>query len=179
MKKWSHKISQGYLSQFAADIALHTTTFCTVEYPLAATTFTAKQCDVLLQPILKAALLKLGIAQTTGRKYLHGPIKLQGCNIPNIYTELGVARINLLLTHGGRNTQVGTALTCCIESLQLECGALDELFSIDYDKYGPLVTNCTLKHTWEFLFRNSICLTTNHVTLSLLQARTPGADTSP
>ena len=169
ISKWSQKISRGYLSRFAADLALRTTILRTVEYPIATTTFTMKQCETLLRPILKAALPKLGIARTTGRKYLHGPIKLQGCNIPNIYTELGVARLNLLLSHGGRSTQVGTALTCCIESLQLECGAVEELFSLDYKKYGPLVTNCTLKHTWEFLHQNSFSLLTNHKTPRLLR----------
>ena len=91
IKKWAMRISRGYITRYAADVALRTTIFRTVEYPLAAVTFTRNQCKALPRPILKAALPKLGIARTTGRKYLHGPLKYQGCDIPNIYTKMGYA----------------------------------------------------------------------------------------
>ena len=78
VQKWSANITKSYVSRFAADLALQTTIMHTVEYPLAATTFTTKQCNLILRPILKATFPKLGIARTIGRKYLHGPYYLQG-----------------------------------------------------------------------------------------------------
>ena len=169
IKKWSTRVSHGFLSRHAADIALRTTIMRTVEYPLAATTFTVKQCDVLLRPIMKAVLPKMGIARTTGRKYLHGPVRYQGCNLPNIYTEMGAARLNLLMTHGGRLTQVGKALECCIETHQLESGAITPLFELDFEKYGHLITDSTLKHTWEFLFNSGLHMSTGHAIPCLLR----------
>ena len=169
IKKRSLRISRGYITRYAADVALRTTIFQTVEYPLAATTFTHKQCEVLLCPILKAALPKMGVAQTTGRKYLHGPLKYQGCNVPNIYTEMEYARINLLLQHGGQPTQVGTALQCCLESLQLEYGMIENFLELDFNKYHGLLTDTTLKHTWKFLSNFGLVLETNHQTPLLLR----------
>ena len=169
IKIWASRISKGYLTRFAADVALRTTIFRTVEYPLAATTFSLKQCDQLLRPILKAVLPKLGIARTTGRKYLHGPLKYQGSNIPHIYTELGYARLNLLLQHGGQPTQVGQALQCCLEGLQLECGTIENFLTLDFDRYHGLVTDSTLKHTWKFLHEFGLTLETGHTTPTLLR----------
>ena len=149
VQKWSANITKSYVSRFAADLALRTTIMQTVEYPLAATTFTTKQCDFLLRPILKATLPKLGIARTTGRKFLHGPYYLQGNNISQVYTELGVARLNVLLNHGGLDTQLGK---CCLECHQLECGFCTRMFKLNYSVYGSLVTDSTMKHLWEFLW---------------------------
>ena len=42
IKNWSDKIAKGYLSCFAANVALCTTLSCTIEYPLAATTFSIR-----------------------------------------------------------------------------------------------------------------------------------------
>ena len=131
-------------------------------YTIATTTFTPRQCDLLMQPILKAILPKMGIARTSGRKYLHGQIHLQGSNIPHVYTDLGYERINLLLTHGGQDTQLGKAIECCLEYHQLECGATTQLFDLDYLTYGPLVTNSIMKHTWDFLRYYNLTLTTSH-----------------
>ena len=111
----------------------------------------------------------MGIARTTGRKYLHGPLRYQGCNLPNVYTELGKARLNLFLAHGGRDTQVGIALKCSLESHQLECDLITEVFHLDFQKYGGLITNTTLKHTWEFLHRFNLKLDTKHAVPKLLR----------
>ena len=107
--------------------------------------------------------------RTTGRKYLHGPLKYQGSNIPHIYTELGYARLNLLLQHGGQPSQVGTALQCCLKGLQLECGTIENFLTLDYDQSHGLVTNSTLKHTWKFLHDFGLTLKTGHTTPTLLR----------
>ena len=127
IKNWSLKISRGFITRFAAGVALCTILFCTVEYQLAATTFSTKQCNLLLRPILKATLPKLGIARTTGHKCPHGSLKHQGCNILHIYSEMGFSHLNLLFQHGRQSSQVGAALNCCLEGLQIECGAVENI----------------------------------------------------
>ena len=81
---------------------------------------------------------------------------------------MGYDRINLLLRHGSRPTQVGKALQCCLESLQLECGMMVNFLKLDFEKYHGLVTDSTLKHTWKFLNDFGLVLETNHQTPQLL-----------
>ena len=68
--EWARKVRQSYISQYAADIGLETTIMKSLGYPLAAVCLTEKQCDKIMQPVLRAALPKMGINQNTG-KTLH------------------------------------------------------------------------------------------------------------
>ena len=112
-----------------------------LEYPLAAVCLTEKQCNKIMQPVLRAALPKMGINQNTGKHYIYGPTEYQGLVIPNLYTDLGVAQLQLLLHHGNRETQVGKSIQAIIEEHQLECGSMKNILSLDYKKYNMLVTN--------------------------------------
>jgi hypothetical protein len=62
----------------------------TLEYPLAVTCFSKKQCDKLLQPILKAGLSGSGVMNTMARAVVHGPHSHQGLAIKSLYTEQGI-----------------------------------------------------------------------------------------
>ena len=89
--KWERKVQKSYLLKFAADIGLKTTIMKFLGYPLTAVCLTESQCDKIMRPVLKAALPKMGANQNIGRVYVYGPEKYQGLELPNLYTELGIA----------------------------------------------------------------------------------------
>ena len=89
--KWSMKVQKSYLLKFAADIGLKTTIMKLLGYPLAAVCLTESQFDKIMRPVLKAALPKMDVNQNIGRVYVYGPEKYQGLELPNLYTELGIA----------------------------------------------------------------------------------------
>ena len=131
-------------------------------YPLAAICLSEKQCDAIMRPVLNAALPKMGINQKTGRKYIYGPPEYQGLAIPNLYTDLGVARMQLLLHHGNRDTHLGKSIQAIIEGHQLECGSLKSILCLDYKKYGILISDSIIKHAWEFLNGSNLIMETSH-----------------
>ena len=111
-----------------------------------------------------AALPKMGMNRQIGNAYLYGPKRYQGIEFPNVYTELCVKQVQMLLKHGGRNTQLGISLTSCLEGHQLEIGIGTKLFDLNYEKYGFLVTDSIAKHTWKMLHETGLHIMSTHAT---------------
>ena len=59
--KWEAKIRRGRPSQEEAWQALHSTIAAKLKYPLAACTFTERECISIIAPAIRAALPKSGI----------------------------------------------------------------------------------------------------------------------
>jgi hypothetical protein len=66
-EKWADNIRSAHLPQHLVRQSMLTTIMKTLEYPLAVTCFSKKQCDKLLQPILKAGLSGSGVMNTMAR----------------------------------------------------------------------------------------------------------------
>ncbi len=77
--------------------SLHSSILQKMAYPLAVTTFTEQQCAELMKPILSVGLPKIGCICSMPRAVVHGPIKMAGLNIPNLYTEQAITQIVMLL----------------------------------------------------------------------------------
>ena len=132
--EWASKIKRSFMSKFSVDLSVRTTIMKTLTYPTAALTLKERECDRLMSKIKNAALPKMGINRTIGHVYLYGPTRLQGYAFPNLFTELGIKRVKLLLKHGGRLTQIGMTLTASLEGLQLEIGLGAKIFDADFWK---------------------------------------------
>ena len=104
----------------------------------------------------------MGLNCKVGHAYLYGPICYQGTIFPNLFTELCIERIKLLLKHGGRPTQIGISLEACLEGHQLEIGNNVRFFDANFDKHGFLISNSVLLHTWKILCTDGLHLDTTH-----------------
>ena len=131
-------------------------------YPLAALTLSEKQCDQLMKPITQASLPKMGIVKNMCKSYLYGPRAIQGLAFPNIFTELCIARLKILLQHGGTDLQLGQSLICCAEGHQLEIRSFLPFFSLPFEKYGKLCSSSILEHTWSFVKQLNMSIKTHH-----------------
>ena len=92
----------------------------------------------------------------TSQKYtVTDQISAQGLACPNIYTEQGIAQLQLLLDHGGLQTQCVILVLTCYESSTLETGSAYPMFDIPYAKYQDLATQSYLKSICEFIEKNN------------------------
>ena len=160
--EWASKIRRSYMTKFSVDVSVRTTIMKTLTYPTAALTITEKECDKLMSKIKIVALPKMGMCRTISHVYLYGLIRYQGNAFPNLYTELCIDRLKLLLKHGGRSTQLGTSLEACLEGHQLELGTDTAIFDLDFATFGFLATDSIIKHTWEMLSTCGLHIDTTH-----------------
>ena len=141
-KKWASDMKSNVVSRYSASVALNTTVTKAHQYRVPATTFTETECDKIMTPVYSTILPKMGITRTIPLPYRYGPVELQGFGFTNLHTLQGIEQIKILLMHGGQDTQNGRYLTCMIEAHQLECGSVLPFFSLDYNEYEDLVTDC-------------------------------------
>jgi len=73
---------------------------------LIATTFTEKQCEVLLRPVLTQGLPALGINRNFPWVVAHGPVAYQGLNLPNLFTEQLITHIRTLVKYGSHPSNI-------------------------------------------------------------------------
>jgi len=82
------------------------------------------------------------------RAIVHGPLKMAGLNIPNLYMEQAITQIVMLLCHGQcLSEQTGILLWALTKAMQLEMGlAIEPLQTLGI--FEPLITNTWLKCLW-------------------------------
>lgn len=56
----------------------------------------------------------------------------------------------LFLSHMSKGTYVGDIVESCLESASLEVRVGGNIFVLDFDLYGHLLTDCWVKVLWEF-----------------------------
>ena len=95
--EWGAKIRRGQPSQEEAWQALHSTIAAKLKYPLAACTFTEKECISIMAPAIRAALPKSGISHTMASSIRDALIMSGGLGVPNVYKLMGTLRTALLV----------------------------------------------------------------------------------
>ena len=92
-------------------------------------------------PLYKTVLPSIGINRHITKEYRYAPKRYQGLGLMNIYTDMNIETIQLLLNHAGTNSQLGLFIQVQIEALQLEVGTTSPIFTLPYAKYKILTTN--------------------------------------
>jgi hypothetical protein len=90
---WADHIRTGKLPRFLTWQGLLTTIMRKLLYPLTVTTFSQKDCNFIMAPLLKTALSHSGIVNTIPHALIYAPLCFQGLNIPDLYVEQGIAKI--------------------------------------------------------------------------------------
>ena len=151
-KKWADNIRVAHLPRHLVRQSMLTTIMKTLEYPLAVTCFTRRQCEKLLQPILKAGLSASGVMNTLPWKVVHGPQSRQGLGYKCLYTEQGIqhaARIQRF-TQDAKN-MTGQLLMGNMQEMKLCLGLNGAVMDHSFEKLGHLVEKSFTEWTWGFL----------------------------
>ena len=74
----------------------------------------------------------MGVNRHITKVYRYGPTSAQGLACPKIYTEQGIAQLQLLIDHGGLQTQFGILFLTCYNFSILEIGSAHPMFDLLY-----------------------------------------------
>jgi hypothetical protein len=115
-----------------------------------------------MTPILQAGLPNAGVVRTFPRALVHGPISRQGLGIPKLYITQGVQHLLICLSYGHKpEDPTGFLLRASCQQLQLELGARQQFWDLDYKKWAHLATKSWVKNTWQFISDNGLQLQTD------------------
>ena len=129
-----------------------------IEYVLTATTFNEKECAEISKELYRPLLPILGCNRNFPLILRYNDTSLMGLGLANPYWEQGFAHIELLLSHGNRDTITGKLLTAMIEQHQLAIGCMDNIFMMNYERYKHLTENTWITNTWKFVSEYGIQL---------------------
>ena len=99
-----------------------------IEYVLIATTFTEKECAQISKELYRPLLPKLGWNRNLPLLLRYNDVSLMSLGLANPYWEQGFSHIELILSHGNRDTITGKLLTVMIEQHQLAIGCMNNIF---------------------------------------------------
>jgi len=120
-----------------------------------------KECNTIMQPILAAGLPAMGIVWMMARVVVHGPLCYQGLDLPNLYMEQCIARLQTLLQYGLQAKDVtGSLIRYMAEAFRLELGIMGQVFNARV-ALAPIVTELWIKACWLNMAHHNIHITTN------------------
>ena len=80
-------------------MALNTTIWKLLSYPLAATTLLEEDCNNIMRPTIMAALPRLGLNRYFPRTVLFSPLKYQGYGLKHFHTLQTIAHLLSIIDH--------------------------------------------------------------------------------
>ena len=149
-EKWRDNIKVGHISRDLAWQAVETTIIKTLEYPLPALLLSEKDCKKIMAPVLEGALSKTSISKSFPIPIRHASRQDGGLNLPDLFVSQGAMKIQKLQQFLGTSTITGKLIKVSLETCILEVGIGRNLFQLDFDKFGHLLTKSWIKSIWEF-----------------------------
>ena len=144
-------IKAAHLKREDVAYALNSTVMKQIEYVLPATSFSKEQCDQMMKEILHGVLPKAGFVTSYPRNVVYAPYDQIGLNVQHPYTTQLTSQLNILTSHGPRNTITGQLLRNNLQSLSLEIGLPGNALELDYKKWHLLATDSWIVHLWRMI----------------------------
>jgi hypothetical protein len=156
--EWRDKLRVGHLTRSKAWTALTTRVMKTLLYAAPALMITSGEANYIMAPIVMSSLNTMGMQHHLPRAVVYAPLKYQGLAVPNLYVEMGIQHVLLLLRETYSNSQTGQLLRMSMEATKVEIGVGGSLFTQSFDWYGILATDSWVKYTWKFLFEHGMTI---------------------
>jgi hypothetical protein len=126
MLEASHKraaqIKASNLRQMDAWLALRSTIWKDMEYPLTCTTLTEKQCDHIMRPTMSAGLAKSHICSSFPTSLLHAGSEVLGAGLTHLFTVQGIECLSTLVVHNPGGSITSLLLRAEMEAALQEAG---------------------------------------------------------
>lgn len=87
------------------------------------------------------------------------PTQISGSCVLNLYVEMGIQHVTLLLWETHSNSPTGKLLWMSIKATKVEIGAGGSLFQQSFARFGSLAMESWVKHTWHFLSEHGMMIT--------------------
>jgi exonuclease III len=157
-KAWADSLRTKRIRKDDAWYCVNTSILRTIEYPLTATSLTAKQCAYIMSPILKAMLPTIHVQRNMPRVLLYSPHRYQGRGINDPWAIQLIKHLLCILRHCGRPTLTGDFINATMEDLALELGSATPFWDLDYPRWQPVATSSWVTFTWEHLDKTDLQL---------------------
>ena len=148
---WRDSIRTKRLKPSEAWYCFNSTIMKTIEYPLAATTFTRKQVDKLMSPLLRTILPITRIQRNMPRKLVYGTLRARGLDIKDPYITQLIYHLQSIMRHQQRDLPSRQLHEENMDNVQLHVGSELPFWEISFDQYGVLAPTGWMKNTWEAL----------------------------
>jgi hypothetical protein len=156
--QWADQMRTGVIRKDETWLALHSTIWRTLSYPLNAVNITNAHWEKIMFPIINFALPAMGVCRKFPRDLVFSSYKFAGMGIRHLHTLQEIARLTDILHHTYINSTMGLLYRTSWEYLILEIGISHDISAVNYNKYKMLATNSLVKNTWEFLQTHGITL---------------------
>jgi len=161
-KEWAQNTKAAHLDQMAAWLNITTTLIQQIYYALPATTLTQHQCEQIMRPCLMDGMAVAGYNWSFPQAIISAPSTYYGLNLTDMYTKQGIQHLLTILQYGhSLDDLTGWLLWGSLETMTLELGSLQNLFTQDYTELHQLVTNSWIKTVWQFQHHHNIQIKTD------------------
>ena len=156
---WVDKVRSNHLSKHHAKIALTSTIYKTLEYPISALNITPQQWKSIVTPLHKCGLQLNGVCSTLPTALREGAVAHMALDFKCMYKLQGIHKLEKYLHFREHDGLVGQMIRLNEELLKLELGLPGNIFDADYPLYHNLATDSWIKSLWKFLFDMNIQIT--------------------
>ncbi len=150
-EEWVVSRQKCRLSRVEVWIALQSTLWHTLSYPLPVTTLSKVQWEEIISIVLRFALPAMGICRSFPHDMVFVPLQYFGLRILHLHSLQEIARLKDIIQHSHLQTTTGKLNIGSLETLHLEIGLPNILSEVSYVTYSHLATHSLRKCTWEFL----------------------------
>ena len=147
--QWSTKVLASSLTPYDAWFSFKTQAIMAVRYGLVPLMATRNQIDAALGRWYFQCLPALGVNRNIRKEWRMLPLQFQGLGLPNLSLEKLADSLKLLQRHWGTNSDLGRALKCSFELIQVETGLQGNFLLRDYSSLGSLATHSWFGCLWE------------------------------
>jgi hypothetical protein len=120
--KWAAQIKASNLRKMDAWLALLSTIWKTLEYPITCTTLIENQCEQIMQPAMSEGLAKSRICRSFPTWLLHAGAEALGAGLPRLFTVQCIARMSTLVSHRPGGSITSLLLRAAMEEALQEAG---------------------------------------------------------
>ena len=111
-----------------------------------------------MRTVYKVILSKIGVNRSVATIFRYAPKSMNGLGLPHIFIDQGCSQIKSLLSHINTKTKLGGTMSAQLESCSIELGSTRHMFTLRYDKWSHILTNCWTNNIWKFADLYSINL---------------------
>jgi hypothetical protein len=100
----------------------------------------------------------MGFSRSFPRILVHTPLTYNGLGKPHKFTLQELGHLQSIINHTRRQTSKGLLYRAALENLIVEVRIRPDILSSPFHLSNPLMMNCLIKNTWNFLSTQDIIL---------------------
>ena len=139
------------MSRDTARVAYRSMICPKLEYPLAVTQFSQKECDKIVSPVLRVCLSKMGYNSNMPREVVYGPTELGGLAFHDYFIEQGIAQVKMLVGHYRQDSETARMIEIERQWCQVQAGTAVNLLA------SPQTPIDYIESCWFMCLRSFLC----------------------